>query len=829
MMNNQQPTIAFSSDFLTALLDLPKKIQKRTREFIGELRANPHSPGLNLERVKSKNGQFYSARINVQYRAILAFSKETNTYIIVHADKHDEAYKWAESKRFEVNKHTGAIQVYDDVSAFQPDFGAFADKTPMPSQPVVSAPAPVAAELADSTATSTIESPTVAQSPVVKVAQRQSPRQDMSNTKTGPLPEEYASLTEDDMLRFGVPDNFIPVMMNQKTWPRFNQWVNRLPPDAASYLQLVAEGAPRSEVLSLVEDGKGSSDMLGLEKNIPVSSIGSSDDSEAGDEFRRALANYSTQQSIVVVNGEEDLKRIFDSPLDAWRVFLHPSQRGYVERTYHGPYRLLGGAGTGKTVVAMHRAKHLAADLIRRHSSGKLLFTTYSANLATDIETNLRMICTNEELRKIDVLNLDKYIVRTFRKCGYDYEIWYGSDPHDKNKTIDSMWNQARSLVNDAKISQLGTPFFKDEWKQVIIPQQIDSLGAYLWAPRKGRGTRLGRAQKEGVWKVVEQYKQLMRQERACDIDMAMNMVAKLLHDRGSLKEYEHVIVDEGQDFSAPAYRIIRELVGEHDNDIFIVGDAQQRIYGRTVVLSKCGINIQGRARRLKINYRTTEEIRAAADRVFASSSEDVADSVFRAVLGVRNDDSSDQPELFDDLEGAASSGGDSRSLMHGPSPKVRRFPTQREEIEYVTKWIYDQCGVPSDDDDASSEENEGKTDPRNICIVARSNSLVKEWTDTIDDELPYGAYRLKGDGEDRQRPGIRVATMHRVKGLEFDYMIIVDVNAGVCPPRLALQYASDDLARKEVIKEERSLIYVSLTRARRGVMLLGVGEQLQS
>ena len=341
---------------------------------------------------------------------------------------------------------------------------------------------------------------------------------------------------------------------------------------------------------------------------------------------------------------------------------------------------------------------------------------------------------------------------------------------------------------------------------------------------RKGRGTKLNRAQKLAVWKVVETYRRIMQANDAYDVDTAMQNVVSLLTQGDMPRKYAHVVVDEGQDFSTPAYRVIRALVDEGDNDIFIVGDAQQRIYGYIAVLSKCGIRIQGRARKLRINYRTTEQIRSAADSIFRSSGADVADSVFAAVHGIED---ASPATTFDDLDGGESPTGDSRSLMSGPVPEARRFASQSDEMDAVREWIYGLCGTA--EDAASDESDGGRVDPRNVCVVARSRYCIDQWYKTLDDGLPYGVYRLGRDAENRQRQGIRIATMHRVKGLEFDYVVVVDVNDGVCPPKPALQSAgADPAALNDIYREERSLIYVAMTRAKKGVLLTGVSAHVR-
>lgn len=812
-----KPVVALGSDLMCSLLELPKKAQKHATTFLTKFQTNPRSSGINLERIaNAADEKLYSARIDQRYRAIIAFQKSSNVYVLLYVGDHDDAYKWAETKKLDVNPNTRAIQLYDMVSQEEIDTAMREDSQSEVgresadakfTQPDFAASEPVSHPAEDYVGMNRGATSAIADSVPRKVPE----------LHTGPLPDTYLALTDNDMRRFGVPDMYVPVMCTRKTWEAFDRWGSRLPEDAFTYLTFVAEGLPKSEVFGLLDETEGKkSDRLGLEQQMPASSVESGEEADPED-FRAALSSYASQQSFVVVQGEADLKRILDAPLEQWRVFLHPSQRLYVEHDYHGPFRLLGGAGTGKTVVAMHRAKRLAARLLRSGSRQKVLFTTYSRNLATDIASNLKLICTADEFNTIDVVNLDKLVKDLLTGHGYSGEIWYDGS-RDHGNDLDAAWCKAITSigVNDSKLT---VSFFKSELSQVIVPQQVRNAADYMRVLRKGRGTRLNRAQKLAVWQVVETYRRIMQANGAYDVDTAMQNVVSLLTQGDTPRKYAHVVVDEGQDFSTPAYRVIRALVDEGDNDIFIVGDAQQRIYGHTAVLSKCGIRIQGRARKLRINYRTTEQIRSAADSIFRSSGADVADSVFAAVRGIGD---ASPATTFDDLDGGKSPTGDSRSLMSGPVPEARRFASQSDEMDAVREWIYGLCGTA--EDAASDESDGGRVDPRNVCVVARSRYCIDQWYKTLDDGLPYGVYRLGRDAENRQRQGIRVATMHRVKGLEFDYVVVVDVNDGVCPPKPALQAAgSDSVALNEIYKEERSLIYVAMTRAKKSVLLTGV------
>lgn len=819
-----KPVVALGSDLMRSLLELPKKAQKHATTFLTKFQANPRSSGINLERIaNAADEKLYSARIDQRYRAIIAFQKSSNVYVLLYVGDHDDAYKWAETKRISVNPNTRAIQLYDMApqeeidAAIRDDlqnevgWGSVASNVPQPDSAV---PESVSPPTEDHAGTNHGTASAIATSAVTDKTP-QMPQQ-APEPHTGPLPDTYRALTDNDMRRFGVPDMYVPVMCTRKTWEAFERWGARLPKDAFTYLTFVAEGLPKSEVFGLLDETEGkTSDRLGLEQQMSASSIESGEEADPED-FRAALSSYASQQSFVVVQGEADLKRILDAPLEQWRVFLHPSQRLYVEHDYHGPFRLLGGAGTGKTVVAMHRAKRLAARLLRSGSRQKVLFTTYSRNLATDIASNLKLICTADEFNTIDVVNLDKLVKDLLTGHGYSGEIWYDGSPD-----LDNAWRKAIASigVNDPKLT---VSFFKSELSQVIVPQQVRNAADYMRVLRKGRGTRLNRAQKLAVWQVVETYRRIMQTNNAYDVDTAMQNVVSLLTQGDMPRKYAHVVVDEGQDFSTPAYRVIRALVDEGDNDIFIVGDAQQRIYGHTAVLSKCGIRIQGRARKLRINYRTTEQIRSAADSIFRSSGADVADSVFAAVRGLED---ASPATTFDDLDGEESPTGDSRSLMSGPVPETQRFASQSDEMDAVREWIYGLCGTAENMDGDDSEVE--RIDPRNVCVVARSRYCIDQWREALNNGLPYGVYQLGGDVENRQRQGIRVATMHRVKGLEFDYVVVVDVNDGVCPPKPALQSAgADPVALNEIYKEERSLIYVAMTRAKKGVLLTGVSAQ---
>ena len=568
-------------------------------------------------------------------------------------------------------------------------------------------------------------------------------------------PSLFASATDEDLLTMGVPEEQLAYVKSFKEAEAFYKAKSQIPYDAFEYLSWIIEGLPIPEILELVLEERAT--------------IGKPEDLAA------ALNTPVTLQSFVVVEGEDELRRIMAEPLEKWRVFLHPTQRKIVNKTYNGPARVLGGAGTGKTVVAMHRAKYLAS---KKSDSKKILFTTFTANLAADIKENLKKICTTEEMRKIEVIHLDAWVNQFLKESGFQARIVY-------DDIIDPMWEQA-ILLADVDLP-FEKEFYIEEWNRVAIAQEALTIEKYMKASRNGRGTRLDRKKRIQVWKVFEVYQTLMKEGQVRDINTAMYESSKLLLTQLEKSKYSHVIVDEGQDFSDNAYRLLRTIAGEeHQDDIFIVGDSHQRIYRNHPSLSKCGINVRGRSSILRINYRTTEEIRKYA---------------FALLHGIS----------FDDLDDDVDFGDQCQSLTHGEKPKHNHFKDAGDELEYLlkeTKKLLDS-GVAASD----------------ICIVTRTKKLLEDYIAQFTKAgiRTYAVKRNKSD--DRSFDGIRIATMHRVKGLEFKYVFVVAVNNRIMPLVSAIN-KTDAVSEMESLTAEKCLLYVALTRAQKGAYITSYGRK---
>lgn len=687
-----KPMVAISTDFLTSFAALPKSKQGKATEFFNKFRTNPTSPGINFEKIdEGIDKNICSVRIDDAYRAIVVRCPETNVYMLLWVDHHDEAYAWAKRKKCSINKVTGGVQVFD----------------------------------------------------VQEVTVEKQVEKDYL----------FGNYTDEQLMNLGLPSEQLPMVKNIESIESFYALKNSIPEDAYEGLEWLAHGFDYDEVIEALYEDKP--------------------ESVNEDDFVKALQSDSSKKSFVIVDGEEELKQIMAEPLEKWRIFLHPTQRKLVNKDFKGPARALGGAGTGKTVVAMHRAKRLAESL---EMGQKILFTTYTKNLAEDIKDNIRKIATVDQMKKIEVINLDAWVSAFLKDQGYEYKISYGSD-------LDAVWDTA--IATAGGVLDYTKNFYVDEWIKVVQAQEAYSAEKYIKASRIGRGLRLDRIKKIKVWGVFEEYMRIMDEKMMRDSEFAMYEARIILAKQYPAGRYECIIVDEGQDLSPSAYRLIRAMAGEvHNNDIFIVGDAHQRIYRNKAVLSKCGINVRGRSRKLRINYRTTEEIRKYA---------------FALLNGVS----------FDDMDEDYDNGDNCQSLTHGEAPVIKGFKTPEDELEFIVSEIHslNGSGVPLSD----------------ICIVARTHKLVDSYKNGLR-QNDISLFDIKANKtDDRSFDGVRIATMHRVKGLEFKYIFVAGVNNKALPYGSRSDF-SDDVSHVEFQTEEKCLLYVALTRARVGAYVTCYG-----
>lgn len=566
----------------------------------------------------------------------------------------------------------------------------------------------------------------------------------------------FNQVADKDLCKMGVPKDQLAYVKKFTSKDDFYLAKDSFAEDTFEYLSWLTQGYSVQEVFELIQESQ----------DPMFTSV---------DTFDDALETSQTQKSFVVVDGQDELRQIMAAPLEKWRVFLHPTQRKLVKKKFNGPARVLGGAGTGKTVVAMHRAKFLAKHA---EANERILFTTFTTNLAQDIQDNLRKICTVNELHHIDVVNLDAWVSNYLKEQGYNSKIVYGSE-------VDQLWDKA---MDDAEeYVDYPRAFYKEEWVKVVEANEAFTLKEYARVSRTGRGTRLNRKARMKIWKIFEAYMNEMASTQQHDVNYAMYELKKILSTRLGASPYSHLIVDEGQDLSQNAYRLLRALMGpEHENDIFIVGDAHQRIYDNRASLSSCGINIRGRSSILKINYRTTEEIRQYAVALLNGLS-------------------------FDDLDNNTIQDEECESLTHGKVPVIKEFKDETQEVDFITREI-DKLHTTG-------------IELKDICLVARTNKLAGDYQADLTKRGLKVLGLKSNQPDDRTKDGVRVATMHRVKGLEFEYMFVAAVNERVLPLYSAIS-DTDEVAKQDSLTAEKCLFYVALTRARQGAFVTSYGSK---
>ena len=575
-------------------------------------------------------------------------------------------------------------------------------------------------------------------------------------TPAKPAEALFGRFTDEQLINLGLPPAQLPMIRNFFSADDFHASRRDFPDGAYEALDWLVSGRDYDDVVKELNE-------IAAENGAPAKTL------------EEALKQAQTQRSFFVPQSEEELKQAHLAPLDAWRVFLHPSQRRLVEKGTKGPIRITGGAGTGKTVVAMHRARKLAADLIAQGKSNEnVLFTTFTTNLVMDIKQNLKKICSIEELHHIEVVNLDRWVSDYLEKSRYDYRIVYGDE-------LEKAWEEVVALSGE---DAFDATFCAEEWSKVVCANAAYTKEAYLRAPRSGRGVPLDRKQKFKLWEVFEEYKDYMDRKKLRDAELAMDECCALLRERHEDGLYHSVVVDEGQDFSASAWRLLRAIAGEeHADDLFIVADAHQRIYHHKVVLSRCGINVRGnRSAILRINYRTTEETRNFAMNVLKG-------------------------QVFDDLDEGVDK-EECRSLTHGKVPYVRKF----SDFEAETNWVAGKIRSLVD------------TVPNTICVVTRTNKQCGDYKKKLEAE-GISCYEVKRSScDDPSFAGVRIATLHRVKGLEFEYVFVVGASDDKLPVESALKN-KEGVALDEALTAERCLLYVALTRAKKRAFVTSNGK----
>lgn len=538
----------------------------------------------------------------------------------------------------------------------------------------------------------------------------------------------FAEMPEDDLLGYGVPLEWL-ADVKAATEDSLLGLSDRLPGEAAeALLELATGGKPRPAVVAATD----------------VSPF------EHPDALRRFR----------VMGNVEELRQALEFPWEKWTVFLHPEQRQLVTRDYNGPARVSGSAGTGKTIVALHRAAHLA----RTNPEARVLLTTFSETLAHALQSKLKCMLSGEPrlTERIDVHSLEALGQRL-------YKSHFSPARLASRQVVLAQLGTASTAVGGHKFSR---PFLWTEWDQVVDAWQLGTWEAYRDVARLGRKTRLPEAQRQVLWSIFEQVRTgLQSQQLVTSAELFTRLaarVAELPH-----LPFDFAVIDEAQDIGIAHLRFFAALGADRPNALFFAGDLGQRIFQQPFSWKSLGVDIRGRSRTLRVNYRTSHQIRMQADRL----------------LG---------PEVTD-IDGNKEDRSDTVSVFNGPPPEIRVFDHMFIELDAVGNWL-------------KARQAEG-VQPHEMGIFVRSDGQLGYAESAAKAaEIPA---KVLDERVETTVGHLSICTMHLAKGLEFRAVVVMGCSDEVIPLQERIENVGDDADLQEVYDTERQLLYVACTRAR--------------
>ena len=546
----------------------------------------------------------------------------------------------------------------------------------------------------------------------------------------------FADKPDDELLGYGVPVEWL-ADVKAATEDSLLVLADHLPAEAAeALLELATGGKPR----------------------VPTPVAASVDPFDHPDAQRRFR----------VMSNVAELEVALNFPWDKWTVFLHPEQRQWVERDYAGPARVSGSAGTGKTIVALHRAAHLA----RQNSDCRVLLTTFSDTLASALHTKLKRLVGSEPLlaERIDVLSLNAVGLRLSKTQQGPTELADAA-------AVRNALSDASKAVSGHKFS---LHFLVTEWEQIVDAWQLASWEDYRDVARLGRKTRLPEPQRALLWAIFEKVRaNLKAQNLVTHAEMFTRLATKLEDNKNS--PFDFVVVDEAQDLSVAHLRFLAALGAVRPDALFFAGDLGQRIFQQPFSWKSLGVDIRGRSRTLRINYRTSHQIRQQSDRLLGDQAVDV--------------------------DGNNEIRSDTISVFNGPPPLIRVFKTESEEIQAVGAWL-------------SERANTGIS-PEEFGVFVRSEAQLKRAQAAVTAAgMPF---KVLDEHAETTSGQASIATMHLAKGLEFCAVVVMACDDEVIPLQERIETVGDDADLQEVYDTERHLLYVACTRARDQLLVTGL------
>jgi superfamily I DNA/RNA helicase len=546
----------------------------------------------------------------------------------------------------------------------------------------------------------------------------------------------FADIPESELLSYGVPVDWLDDVRhaNEDT---VLELADHLPGEAAEALLELATGGTPTVALPIAPDT---------------------------DPFDHPDA----QRRFRVTENVEELRLALDYPWEKWTVFLHPEQRKVVEYDFNGPARVSGSAGTGKTIVALHRAVHLA----RSNPEARVLLTTFSDALANALKTKLRRLISSEPRlgERIEVYAINAIGERL-------YGLSFGQPQIATEDVTKQLLTDAAADVGD---QAFGPHFLMTEWSQVVDAWQLGAWEDYRDVLRLGRKTRLPESRRVVLWSIFERVQSSLRSLGLITYSEMFSQLASHF-EAGQRSPFDFVVVDEAQDVTVAQLRFLAALGGDRPNGLFFAGDLGQRIFQQPFSWLALGVDVRGRSYTLRINYRTSHQIRTEADRLLGSE--------------------------LSDVDGITEQRRGTISVFNGPRPDILVLDTQEDEIQAVSHWL--------------SDRTRDGLEPHEIGLFVRSEAQLSRARAALDDAaLPY---KTLDEDVETTSGYVSLCTMHLAKGLEFRAVVVMACDDEVIPLQQRIETVADDSDLEEVYNTERHLLYVACTRARDHLLVTGV------
>ena len=549
-------------------------------------------------------------------------------------------------------------------------------------------------------------------------------------------PRLFTDVSEEALLSYGVPAEWIDEV-HMATEDTLFDLAEHLPSEAAeALLDLATGGTPP----------------------VPQTVLAGSDPFEHPDAKRRFR----------VMTNVEELQRALDYPWEKWTVFLHPAQQDLVERSFNGPARISGSAGTGKTIVALHRAVFLA----RTRPQAKLLLATFSQPLARSLQTKLKRLIGNEP----EVTG--RICVRAVPDVGRElYASALGNPQVVSEELLRDLLSEVSAEVGGHRFSDA---FLWSEWADVVDAWQLQTWEAYRDVARLGRKTRIGEKQREVLWSIFERVRAELDRQNQLTMPSVFHRVSDSLSAHSD-SPYDFAVIDEAQDISVAELRFLAALGSSRPDSLFFTGDLGQRIFQCPFSWKSLGVDVRGRSQTLRINYRTSHQIRQQADRLL--------------------------PPALSDVDGNTESRRGTVSVFNGPPPAIEIHDDTGAESAAVGRWIADRIAED--------------VKPHEIGVFVRSSEQLLRAHAAAD--VAGVEVIVLGDSAETTEGHLSISTMHLAKGLEFRAVVVMACDDEIVPLQQRIESVTDDSDLEEVYDTERHLLYVACTRARDHLLVTGV------